>query len=317
MPGFTTHYLFGRNTYKHLDDIPLKKTLRKYHAAYSIGLQGPDIFFYHLPSYLPHTDHPGSIAHTKHTGLFLYYLLESRRLFSNSKERRIAEAYICGFLGHYTLDTCCHPYIYWKTGFKEKSSPYYSKHIRLETDIDTRLLQLYNPSSASCFHPRATICLTRRELRTIAAVLSFTYQKTYPNLHVSCNTVYTAIRSMQIGTRFLEDSSGRKKALLHRLEILTLGYPLLSAMIPDNSLSFCSDPLNMLRRKWHNPWNKNFASRASFPDLIAEAQTEYTAVLTALSGIFSKQSSSRLEQKEITALFTQLGSRSYHSGLES
>ena len=51
MPGFTTHYLFGLNTYKHLDDIEIKKHIHENHAAYSLGLQGPDVFFYFLPWY--------------------------------------------------------------------------------------------------------------------------------------------------------------------------------------------------------------------------------------------------------------------------
>ena len=48
MPGFTTHYLFGLNTWKKLDNIPLKQVIQNNHAAYSLGLQGPDLFFYFL-----------------------------------------------------------------------------------------------------------------------------------------------------------------------------------------------------------------------------------------------------------------------------
>ena len=51
MPGFTTHYLFGVNAYKDLKNTPLKKNICGNHAAYSLGLQGPDLFFYYLTPY--------------------------------------------------------------------------------------------------------------------------------------------------------------------------------------------------------------------------------------------------------------------------
>ena len=118
MPGFTTHYLFGLDTYRHFDNHLLKQTIRSNQTAFSLGLQGPDIFFYFLPSYTIHHNNIGAVAHTDKTGEFLKHLLNSRKLFRSGKERKIAEAYIAGFLGHYTLDTRCHPYIYWKTYFR-------------------------------------------------------------------------------------------------------------------------------------------------------------------------------------------------------
>ncbi len=72
MPGFTTHYLFGQNTYKQLKKSSLKKIIQANRAAYHLGLQGPDLFFYYLPSYMIHANNIGSVAHTEDTGKFLY-----------------------------------------------------------------------------------------------------------------------------------------------------------------------------------------------------------------------------------------------------
>jgi len=44
MPGFTTHYLFGQQTYQQLHTSTLKRTIQKNHTAFCLGLQGP-IFF--------------------------------------------------------------------------------------------------------------------------------------------------------------------------------------------------------------------------------------------------------------------------------
>lgn len=93
MPGFTTHYLFGVNTYKSLRNDALKKIIFDHHAAYSLGQQGPDIFFYYLPSYVLHKNNIGSVAHIQDTGKFLSYLIESRKLFPDKREEAIAQAY--------------------------------------------------------------------------------------------------------------------------------------------------------------------------------------------------------------------------------
>lgn len=315
MPGFTTHYLFGLNTYRQLEYNSLKKIIQTNHAAYSLGLQGPDLFFYFLPSYTIHANNIGSVAHTENTGTFLYYLLRSRQLFADRRQQHIAEAYIAGFLGHYTLDTHCHPYVYWKTNFQEKSNRYHGRHMCLEVDIDTELLQFYKHCRPSAFRQDRTIHLTRLQVRTIAAILHYVYRKTYPELKIIYPTMYISIRSIQLGTKWLWDPSGRKKWLLNRLEKLILGYPLLSTLIPSDTLTFYLDPLNILHRPWHNPWNLSKTSKASFLDLMEKAQTSYLELLADFNQLIQKCPA---HAKAPTKTFLKkLGSRSYHSGLDS
>lgn len=313
MPGFTTHYLFGLNTYKQLSPIHLKKIIQKNHTVYSLGLQGPDIFFYYLPSYLVHENNIGSVAHISHTGKFLQNLLKSRCLFSEAEDLETAEAYIAGFLGHYILDARCHPYIYWRSHFKEKSADYHGMHMRLETDIDTELLRFYKHKNPSQFRQSVSIMLAPKQKRTIASILYYAYTRTYPDFHITYAAMNTAITAMQRGLNFLHDPSGRKKVVLRRLESILLGYPLLSCMIPSDCLTFYLDPLNILHRQWHNPWDKSLTSRDSFFDLMEDAQIEYADILTKLSDIFSDKAVKSNEK--IRTLLKQLGNNSYHSGL--
>ena len=57
MPGFRTHYLFGRTTREELaGSYP---ALRKYPHSYNLGQQGPDIFFYCPPSHIFYKEHLG------------------------------------------------------------------------------------------------------------------------------------------------------------------------------------------------------------------------------------------------------------------
>ena len=70
MPGFVTHYLFGVNVFQGLPNGSIKNNLRKNHAAFALGLQGPDVFFYYLPSYLLHQKNLGALAHDHATDRF-------------------------------------------------------------------------------------------------------------------------------------------------------------------------------------------------------------------------------------------------------
>ena len=45
MPGYVTHYIFGRDMYEKLNDPVLKNNLYKNRAVYALGHQGPVIFF--------------------------------------------------------------------------------------------------------------------------------------------------------------------------------------------------------------------------------------------------------------------------------
>jgi len=354
MPGFTTHYLFGVNTYKHLKCSDLKKTIRDHHAAYSLGLQGPDLFFYFLPSYTIRKHNIGSIAHTESTGSFLRHLLDSRKLFDvkthkeqkskpsiNQKNRkmsldkkialdkeialdekialdgnmdlktedlRIAEAYIAGFLGHYILDTQCHPYIYWKTQFQEKSNQYYGRHMQLETDIDQELLKRLKHCLPSAFRQDASIALSKQERTVIADILSYVYKKTYPRPGVFHATMHAAIYSIQFGTRFFHDPTGKKKRIIERIDKILLGHPMLSTMIPSDTFQGNVDPLNYEKHEWKNPWDPTLVSNDSFLELMEKAQKRYLEVLEELE---------KLYHGARRGLLKKLGNASYHSGLDT
>lgn len=315
MPGFTTHYLFGANTYKNLKNSSLKKTICDNHAAFSLGLQGPDLFFYYLPSYVIHENNIGSVAHIEETGAFLEHLLRSVNLFPDKKEAAIARAYVMGFIGHYLLDCLCHPYIYWRTHYQGRTPDYHGCHMNLEVDIDTELLEFYKQKLPSEFRQRSTIMLTRREVRTIATILYYVYSMTYPDLKITYTAMRIAIRSMQAGTKLFYDPHGKKKVVARKLEAVTLGYPLLSPMIPSDSLQFYRDPLNLHQQEWHNPWDTAFCSNASVPELMEEAQAEYQALLPKIYQLFFTKKHSDAEKLRMDEILRRLGNRNYHSGL--
>lgn len=201
MPGFTTHYLFGVKTCHRLGASPLRRELMENHTAFGLGLQGPDIFFYDLPSYVIYKNNIGSVAHTTDTGKFLFFLLQSRFLFPKGKKRQIAESYIAGFIGHYLLDTTCHPYVYDRSKSCSDSATAFAPHVYLETDIDTAFLRHYKKKLPSEFYQERTIALSQTGHFVIAKILHLCYSNVYPNLHVSFQTTLRATYFMPLAAR--------------------------------------------------------------------------------------------------------------------
>lgn len=315
MPGFTTHYLFGQQSYQNLCTSGLKQNIQKYHKVFSLGLQGPDIFFYDILSLILSDRNPGSVAHTADTHCFLRYLLESPKIFPGQKEREVAQAYIMGFIGHYLLDTVCHPYVYAMTHVNRRQKGYIGRHIRLETDLDTVLLWFYQRRRPSEFHQNETIHISREQRRVVSSLLNYAFANTYPGVGPTRRRIVQAIHGMQIGTRLLYDPTGYKKALIRRIEAVIPGYPLLSPLVANDDLLFYQDPCNTKHVRWRNPWDESMVSTESFFDLFERAQDEYGRMLDEAARFLSKVRTDEEREAAISRALKELGNRCYHSGL--
>ncbi|SFQ43102.1 Zinc dependent phospholipase C [Lachnospiraceae bacterium XBB1006] len=314
MPGFYTHYLFGAMTFPGLRNQHTKDIIRDNKSVYTFGLQGPDFLFYFLPSQIIHRGNLGSTMHERRTGCFLFHLLNTCTQFTDPEDRAIAECYILGFLGHYTLDSVAHPYIYDRSGFVfQKTQKYYSRHIELETEIDSEMLDYYKHRKPSAFAQHKLLTLTSKQKKVISACLTSALQQTYPEYFLHSALMRMALRWMQIGTHLFYDKNGWKKPLVRNLENKIFGYYPISFMIPTDTPSDFIDSTNVLKETWKNPWNPTKQSNESFYELFERAQNEYRHLITATEEVFnaSRQTlpSSLRKWKEL------VGNRSYHSGL--
>lgn len=315
MPGFATHYLFGVDAYRQLRADRLKKNLRKNHSAFSLGLQGPDLFFYYLPSYLLHRENIGALAHDKDTAAFLSCLIESRRQFAgHEKQQAIADAYILGFLGHYTLDCTVHPYVYAFTGYTPETPPgnldYFGQHAYFETEIDNILLYRKKHICPSRFHQGGTIRLNPLQKKVIIRMLVHAYRSAYPGTLATEVLLSGAPLWMKLGTRLFRDPSGQKKVLVRLLERITLGRAFLSPMVPSDHYRFIADPLNQKHRTWTHPWNKK-RSNASFDELYREALDHYMRRIRSYAALTQNGFAADMLQ----SFMTEHGNRSFLSGL--
>lgn len=322
MPGFVTHYIFGTEAFKNIqcdskkNTHELKRNISTNRSVYSLGQQGPDLFFYYLPSYVLEGHNLGAIAHVTETGAFFRGLLKSALSFEDPTDRAIAESYLYGFLGHYTLDTVCHPYIYAMTHYKEKRIDYFHRHAYLETDIDTSLLDLKLHRKPFQFHSADTIILTARQKRVVSNMLYYAYRYAYPELRIYKSTMFLGIFSLRLGMRILHDDSGQKKAMVRLAERYFLGYPLFSPLFPSNYLFFRTDPFNLRRARWRNPWDKSISSQETFFELYEKAQALYLSRLKNLYLIFHNEEKKDCQNRLIREFLTEYGNLSFHSGLD-
>lgn len=315
MPGFTTHYLFGIDAYRHMVPGGFRDNLKRNHCAFALGLQGPDLFFYYLPSYLLHRQNIGALAHNSNTGEFFSHLLDSRSLFDkDARSLGIADAYITGFIGHYSLDCTAHPYVYAFTGYTPKTPPshtkYFGQHAYFETEIDTELLYRKKHLYPSQFHQNDTIRLSHLERKVITRMLVFAYRSTFPGIMASDVLLGGAPLWMKFGTRFLRDPSGQKKVLARLVEKILFGRAFLSPMVASDYYRFIEDPLNLSHRSWTHPWTGE-GSRASFPELYRIAEVLYLKRIRS----FARLLQNGCQGKEKEAFLKEYGDLSFLSGL--
>lgn len=213
MPAIYAHDRFGAEVSGRLDG-DLREIINKYYPQFSIGLQGPDIFFFYRPFYRNRINKYGSLLHhVSALPFFKHALSVVRRNSRNSREY----AYLMGFICHFILDSECHPYVermIHKTGVQ---------HLEIEEEFEKFLLRAdgHNPFSwpladlvptdaltAEALCPFYGKSITRKTART-----SLRYMKLVKRLFTAPGTLkYNVIR-------FLMKTSGRDasvRGLLHQ-----------------------------------------------------------------------------------------------------
>lgn len=129
MPSSYAHYRFGQAVFPELpEDIRL--SAQRFRQLYDVGLHGPDLFFFYQPLFHTKLGELGSAVHALSGREF--FETAAARLRENPSEG--ATVYLFGVLGHYVLDSACHPLI------RQIASEGAASHVELETEFDRWLL---------------------------------------------------------------------------------------------------------------------------------------------------------------------------------
>lgn len=324
MAGFITHYFFGIDIYYLISNSDVKQIIKENTIPFVLGLQGPDIFFYHIFR-LIHRDHRnlGSYIHEHRTGKFFASGFHQISYFQSKEEKKIALAYLCGFLCHYTLDSACHPYIYARSDYEitNPNSKSLEKHTGLEDVIDRKILAHYKQINLADFNQKSSFCLSKKERQVIAVFLSRVIYRTFGDLFSESRFFITPffIKKVLIEARvaisLLTDPAGKRKRFIVALENRTIRSHVLSNKFITNVPIQIKDPMNYNHTPWANPWNKSIITDNSFLD-------EYQRALLNCEAIFDLINSERIINKKMTkkdwnCLWKKIGNYSYHSGLEA
>lgn len=322
MPGFRSHYIFGIESRNELKKKNTKQSLeiwnmvRRYPAVYAIGEQGPDIFFYNPPSYL-HRRNIGERMHHEQTLSYIMHLIDTAGTIKHEHLHSIAVAYTAGYIGHYTLDTVCHPYIHYRAckDIDDHSNRGFYNHMLLETDLDCALLAHFLRMKPSEFRPSETIRLSHEQALFLSAFIDRAIDVTYPGSLVLTTEVSSAFRFSRYVYDAMEDPRLWKKKFARSLESLFLKHPQFSAMIANDRQMSYNDPCNLSHHLWRNPWKTELFSTESFYDLFHKAMHLYLRRLSLLEKIASSDFGSRDYFEYVRMIKKDLGNLSYDSGL--
>lgn len=131
MPSIYAHHRFGCLV---LPELPgdVRGAISRHRALFDAGLQGPDLFFFYKPASKTGIQKLGRKFHYQTGREFFTRVCQS--MDSSSGEEELV--YLYGLLGHYCLDSLCHPFIHDQTD----QGPI--GHNALESEFDRYLLAL-------------------------------------------------------------------------------------------------------------------------------------------------------------------------------
>lgn len=182
MPSNYAHHRFGQQTFRLLPP-QIQKTIRRFPQLYSIGLHGPDLFFYYSPFADTATGALGREYHKK-TGAE-YFTQACAHYRSHPTEG--AQSYLWGILSHYCLDSVCHPFVREATGQSSIG------HTELEVEFDRYLMTLDEIEQPQTQDFSSYFRLTRGECLTVSEF--------YPP--ASASAIHTAARNTRLITKYL------------------------------------------------------------------------------------------------------------------
>lgn len=218
MPDNYAHYRMGINLIPNLP-ADVRRTVQRFRRLYDVGQHGPDIFFYYNVLLDTATGRLGSKCHDQTGQEFFQRLCRVARL----EKSEATLAYLYGALGHYALDSVCHPYI----GEIAKSGA--ATHSEVEAEFDRFLLEKDGkipPESQTFSHH---LRLTPGECETVAKFYS----------PASARGVQQSVRNMAWCNKILATPEGARRNLLKK-GLSCMGPNIAGLVMPSEPSPKCS-----------------------------------------------------------------------------
>ena len=199
MPSIYTHEAFGKAVLKHLPE-EMQEIIYEYPNQFQIGLQGPDILFFHKPF---KKDRINTTGINMHSQSMLQWLIPATRVIFNKGKDNPEYSYYLGFICHYLLDSKCHPYI------NEMVDEIKFNHIELETEFDRFLLNKNGHDALK--YP--VYKLVPKDLGTALGISAL--YKQYPGINTT--SIYRSLKDMYFYKMILFCPSRNRRRLIERV----------------------------------------------------------------------------------------------------
>lgn len=275
MPALITHDFFGRDVYDRL--YTFIGGSRDEAEAFLLGNQGPDPLFYTVLSpQLREHNRLGSTMHNKKPSELLAALKNSLSILG-SAEQEVGRAYALGFLCHYTLDSTMHPFVFFhEYQVCDAGEPGLSRadgsevHGVIESELDELVLFEKRTETVATFNPSAEILnASNFVLRIISKMYAYVALTVYGEI-IPATMFETAVKDFRIAQRLFYSPSGRKRAIIGRVEEPLRPYSFYRSMSHRPVALTTSQFDNRAHEAWENPFTGEVRT-VGFWDLFDEA----------------------------------------------
>ncbi len=202
MPSDYTHLHFGK---KLLPLMPerMQTAVKENRELFEIGLQGPDILFFHSP--IGNTS-VSKTGYAMHRASAKDFFSPARGILEEHSNPSAALAYLAGFLGHYALDSTCHGYIENKIKISGLT------HSEIEKEFD-RYLMVKDQADNAELNASKSIIASRKNAEIISRFFPTIQEK----------DVLRSLRFMRLSINMLS-GKGFRRPLTMTVFIITLQY---------------------------------------------------------------------------------------------
>ncbi|GHU92914.1 hypothetical protein FACS189479_03150 [Spirochaetia bacterium] len=301
MPSQILHTLFGEDVIAEIysrikgrfaftAQKALEKITGNYSAAFTLGCQGPDIF-YHNQRTRPVALEYGTLLHRRGYGMFTSALLkmglpdpppdeEDIRLGRREKGINALGVYALGFMTHAVLDRFCHPYIVYKSvtlPLPASARPDPGKggavtlgrhaHPFFERIIDVLMLALLRGKAASSWDQASTLAeICHRPPLGLKELLARSLRASFPERAGQDPRLAQRIdNTFADAAHFYRETAPAQTSRRSPPDRRALVY------IYPEALPLDIDYLNLRCSPWFYPAGEEREDRRSFPEIYAQA----------------------------------------------
>lgn len=271
MPAILTHYFFSKKIQVQSPQ-EIQTILDKHSDIYSLGSQGPDIFYFNILN--KRMVSLGGKIHKNGVNLFLKACIQYVDRASEN-EKDILFSYLAGFLSHYMLDAFTHPYIFYKSGFSDESGAlggvFSQQHHHFETNLDSLLCKKYTGKSPAHVKLWKKMRCAKDKRNIVANMYKYSIRAAYGDRFLKRSYVKSMDRFCGFYKCF-NDKRGVKKKLVSKIENMFRVPGYISSMIHFSDAADTRKYLNLNKEAWMLPWDKDSVSNKSFLEIMDDSR---------------------------------------------